>query len=89
LAFLIDLSQPDFLEHFDILLKEVGEFSPELARRKRVLVGTKIDLLESLRPLEELQSKYPNEQVVGISSLTRQGLDTLVQLFLRLSKEEE
>lgn len=89
LAFLIDLSQPDFLGHFDILLKEVGEFSPELARRKRVLIGTKIDLLESLRPLEELQRKYPDEQVVGISSLTRKGLDALIQIFLRLAKEEE
>lgn len=89
LAFLIDLSNPDFLGHFDILLKEVGEFSPELARRKRVLIGTKIDLLESLRPLEELQRKYPDEQVVGISSLTQKGLDALVQIFLRLAKEEE
>ncbi len=88
LAFLIDLSEPGYLQHFDILLREVGEFSTELARRKRVLVGTKIDLLESLQPLEELKRKYPGETIVGISSITRQGLDALIQVFVRLVREE-
>ncbi|MFQ3620068.1 MAG: Obg family GTPase CgtA [Spirochaetales bacterium] len=88
LAFLIDLSHPDFLHHFDILLKELNEFSPSLSERKRVVVGTKLDLLDTLVPLKQLQDKYPQEIVLGISSLNHQGLDTLVQEFLKLTQRE-
>jgi GTP-binding protein len=93
LAFLIDLSEDNYLEAFDILYKELGSFSPDMVQKARILVGTKLDLedgeLSPAKRLEELQAKYPDEQVLGISVFSGEGISQLGAVLGRLTAEAE
>ena len=77
LVFLVDLSEPNFLEAFDILYRELNDFSPELIAKKRILCGSKCDLEGTEKALQTLRSKYPNEKVLGISVFSGTGLGEL------------
>jgi GTP-binding protein len=87
LAFLVDLSDDNYLQAFDILLNELESFSGELAKKKRLLIGTKTDLEGTSKRLLELAEKYPDEEVVGISVFSGDGIKELIQGFLRLTEE--
>jgi GTP-binding protein len=77
LAFLIDLSDERYLEAFDVLLGELEAFSPELGKKKRLILGTKTDLEASAGRLAELRNKYPAEQIWGVSVFSGEGLEEL------------
>jgi len=85
LAFLVDLSDDNYLSAFDVLQKELASFSAELVQKKRLLVGTKTDLPETDGRLAELAAKYPNEKVFGISVFSGEGIKELALEFLRLA----
>jgi GTP-binding protein len=85
LAFLVDLSGENYLSAFDALLKEMEAFSPDLAKKRRLLVGTKTDLPESGGRLAELAAKYPGERVRGISVFSGEGVKELAGELLRLT----
>ena len=85
LAFLVDLSDDGYLGAFDVLLRELGEFSPELAGKSRVLLGTKTDLPGTGERLAELAAKYPGESVRGVSVFSGDGMRDLALDFLRLA----
>jgi len=84
LAFLVDLSDDNYLDAFDILLNELGSFSVNLTDKKRLLIGTKTDLPETTGRLEELAEKYPSEEVMGISVFSGDGIKELSFAFLSL-----
>ena len=89
LAFLIDLSDDNYLKAFDILFRELEAFSGELVAKRRIIIGTKLDL-ENTRPrLEELKSKYRGEQVLGISVFSGEGIQELAYLFGSLVREDK
>ena len=87
LAFLIDLSDSNFLDAFDILLNELKEFSAELADKKRLIVGTKTDIEGAFDRLKELKEKYRSEDVTGISVFSGEGIKELSSAFLQLTEE--
>ena len=87
LAFLVDLSDDNYLEAFDILLNELESFSPELVGKKRLLVGTKTDLEGTVERLAEFTVKYPQEEVIGISVFSGDGIKELSHAFMRLTAE--
>jgi GTP-binding protein len=84
LAFLIDLSDEAYLDAFDILYKELAAFSADLIRKKRILVGTKLDLEGTAERLESLRIRYPAEEILGISVFSGQGIGELAALMGRL-----
>jgi GTP-binding protein len=88
LAFLIDLSEDNYLSAFDILLNELKSFSDELPKKKRLIVGTKIDLEETNGRLAELAAKYPEEEVKSISVFSGEGLKELAVAFLKLADNQ-
>ncbi len=81
LLFLIDLTDENYLESFPILLNELKTFSIELASRKRVILGTKMDIEGTEEALEKLAEKYKEEEVVGISVFSGKGIDGFNKLF--------
>ena len=96
LAFLIDLSGENYLDAFDILNRELEAFSPELVTKKRVIIGTKLDLENTLPEgssvpvrdrLAELKKKYKQEEVLGISVFSGEGIKELASLFASLVEE--
>jgi len=67
-------------EEYDILLKELKEYNPELIHKPRVLAITKTDLLDEELQLEmkkELPADVPS---VFISSITQKGITELKDL---------
>jgi GTP-binding protein len=89
LAFLVDLGEENYLEAFDVLLNELGSFSEDLTKKKRLLAGTKTDLDGTLPRLAELAEKYPSEEVIGVSVFSGEGIKELSHSFLRLTDEDE
>jgi GTP-binding protein len=87
LLFLIDLSGDNYREAFDTLYKELEAFSPELVKKKRLIVGTKLDLENTADRLTELAALYPDEQVLGISVFSGAGIDRLAAALGRLAGE--
>ncbi len=83
----IDGSNP--AETVLMLRKELEQYSEELARRPRVVVGSKLDMPGSAEALEALRDEL-GEEVIGISSLTGEGLKPLVgRLFQELRGPED
>jgi GTP-binding protein len=89
LAFLIDLGEADCETAFDVLCGELEAFSPGLAAKRRIIVGTKIDREGAAERLEALKKKYPGETVRGISVFSGDGITELGWLFRRLADEGE
>jgi len=89
LAFLIDLSEDNCLDAFDILYNELEAFSQELIAKRRIIVGTKLDLENTAERLLELKGKYPGEQVIGISIFSGEGIQELASVLGSLVREEE
>ncbi|MDR0494223.1 MAG: GTPase ObgE [Treponema sp.] len=85
LAFLIDLSDDNYLDAFDVLQRELAAFSPELPQKKRLLLGTKTDLPGTRERLAELSAKYSDESIYGISVFSGEGIKELAEGLLRLS----
>lgn len=81
LAFLIDLSEDNWQSAFPTLLHEIEMFSPELAKKPRILVGTKLDLPEAQKHSKDFCAAYPEEQTYCISVFSGAGLDSLKQVF--------
>ena len=93
LAFLIDLSDDNYLQAYDILLNELKTYSEDLAEKKRLLIGTKIDLndlengISMETRLSELKAKYPPENIMAISVFSGDGIKELSYAFLNLTTE--
>jgi GTP-binding protein len=77
LVFLVDLSDDNYLEAFDILCRELEAFSPELVQKPRILLGSKTDLADTGDRLKELIARYPGEKIRGISVFIGDGITEL------------
>lgn len=89
LLFMVPADSNDIKADYEILLKEVREFNPELADKSRVLAITKSDLLDDeLR--DALTAELPEGiPAVFISAVTGQGLTELKDLLWREINSEE
>jgi len=81
------LGENNYLDAFEILLRELENFSPDLIEKKRIIIGTKTDLEGTKDRLDELQKKYPDEKAVGISVFSAEGIPELVKVFVSLVSE--
>ncbi len=89
LLFLIDLSAEDYIESFPVLLNELKVFSEELASKKRILIGTKMDIEGTENALEELKKRFPGEEIYGISVFSGRGIDDFKRIFSSLLSEKK
>ena len=78
LAFLIDLGEPEPGGCFEVLRRELEAYDPDLLARRRLLLGTKLDLDGSGERLQELRrAAGGGERVLGISAWSGQGMEEL------------
>ena len=80
LLFLIPADSPGHKKEFDILVKELEQYNPELLNKQFVIAISKSDMLdeelaEAIK--KELPAKFPH---IFISSITGQGLTALKDL---------
>lgn len=87
LAFLIDLSEENYLEAYSILCKELDSYSEELSQKKRIIVATKLDLPDTQERLKKLQDKIPDQKILGISLVNKWGLDEIKKAFIGLADD--
>lgn len=88
LAFLVDMSSENALDAFDILLEELKTYSPLLLEKKRVLIGTKMDIDGTADTFKAFKKKYKNEKVLSLSVFDKAKLLGVQKEFLALKNSE-
>ena len=77
LLFMIPVDADDIKKEYDILIKELSKYNPELLDKNRVLAITKSDMLDD-ELLEEVKKTLPEDiPYVFISSITQKGITEL------------
>jgi len=87
LAFLIDLSEDNYLQAYGILCKELESYSAELSEKKRIIVATKLDLPDTKERFQKLQEALPEHKVLGISLFNKWGLGEVKDAFIALADD--
>ncbi len=81
LLFVLDMAgteNRDPADDFTILLQELAAYSPELARRPRLIAANKSDHPDFAIFLPEFQRRFPSETILPISAQTGSGLENLL-----------
>lgn len=76
LLFMIPADSPNIINEFNILLRELEMFNPELLDKERILAITKSDMLDD-EMIEQMKSDLPEIPYVFISSVAQKGLTEL------------
>ncbi len=79
LLFMVPADSKDIRKEFDILMKELMQFNPELLDKSRILAITKSDLLDE-ELIAEIKTDLPEIPYVFISSVANTGLMELKDL---------
>ncbi|MDW8067049.1 MAG: GTPase ObgE [Aquificaceae bacterium] len=92
LLHLVDVSDArleDPIKAFEMVNKEMEQYSPELLKKPQIVVGTKIDNLLDRSYLEALKEEFEKRgyPFTAISALTGEGLDGLKYLIVNKLKE--
>ncbi len=77
IAFIIDMGMPDPCGNLETIKNEIKEYSRELLDKRSIIIGTKLDLPDAEKHLEELAQAFPEEVIFGVSSVTRRGVKKL------------
>ncbi|NMC42075.1 MAG: GTPase ObgE [Bacteroidales bacterium] len=83
LLFMIPCDSDDINREYEILLRELGSFNPELLHKKRELAVRKTDLIDE-ELAGELRKNLPDLPRVFISSVTGEGLDRLKDMLWKV-----
>lgn len=85
LAYLIDLSDENYLTAFDILSGELKKYSENLVNKPYVIIGTKIDEDGADERFEELKSRFSGVSVLPLSIYDDDLLLPVKQAFMHLA----
>lgn len=78
LAHIIDMGAfegRDPLEDFEIIRKEIKNYSEKLANKKEIIIANKMDLENADDNLKRFKKKYKNIPIVEISALNNVGIE--------------
>ncbi len=89
LAFIVDLSEDNYMDAYEKLQAELASFSPELVAKDRLLIANKLDLPGTRERLQELASRYPEIPILGISVHNRWGMDEVRFAFIKMVQEAD
>ena len=73
LLFIVPIDADDLIKEYEVLLKELSSYNPELLDKSRVLAITKCDLADD-EIIREIKKSIPRIPVVFISSVTGKGI---------------
>jgi GTP-binding protein len=93
LVYVIDLADDsrDVSETYRVLTEELRRYEPSLLEKRRLVVGTKLDLEGAHERLQRIrvENAFGEVPVVGVSSFSREGLDELTGMLSELTMGEE
>jgi GTP-binding protein len=79
LLFMVPADTDDIKEEYEILVKELEKYNPQLLDKKRVLAITKADMLDQ-ELIDEITPTLPKVEYLFISSVAQRGLVELKDL---------
>ena len=79
------LESVDLLERYEAIRGELGAYSPDLLKRKELVVLSKIDLVPNPRDLDSIEAELCGRErsVLRVSAVTGAGVGTLLNTMLR------
>ena len=89
LVYLIDLSDDNYLDSFDILYAELRKFSEVLANKEYIIIGTKLDEPNAEEHFNKLKDKYKDITVLPLSIYMDELLEPVKSAFISLACHEE
>lgn len=87
LAYLIDMSDPQFLDQYELLRNELGTYSPDLLEKREVLIGTKLDEDGAADNFEKFKAKYADKKVFGMSIFDEDSVKPIMKAFVDMLEE--
>ena len=89
LCYMVDLSDDNYLDAYDILSAELSKYSEELAGKEHILIGTKIDEEGTEERFSALKAKYKDMKVLPLSIYMDDLVDEVRKALLGLSGERK
>ena len=90
LAYLVDMSDPDCLDKYELLRHELETYSPELVEKKEVLIGTKLDEECAPENFERFKARYSDKTVFGMSIFDEDSVKPIMKAFVdMIGKNDE
>ena len=84
LAYFVDLSDDNYLDSFDILKRELGQYSQELSDKDYVIIASKLDEDLEEERFKELKAKFPEETIIPFSIYMDEKIEGVKQAFIKL-----
>lgn len=80
LLFLIDITSENYQNEFNILLKELKKYSPELAKKKKITALSKADLIDpdELKKMSKKKLRNSDSPLFIFSSATNMNIEKLL-----------
>lgn len=76
---LIDANSQNVKRDYQTIRKELGEFNPELLKKKEIIALTKIDTLSAADLEKRIAAlKFTNREIIPISAVTHKGIEGLL-----------
>lgn len=89
LLHMLDASSDDMAKDYETIRREIEKYSQKLARKKEIIVASKMDMPEAKENLDKLKKAYPQAEIMGICSITGEGVDKLINKIGDILKTEE
>ena len=90
LAYLVDVSDDNYLDAYEILKRELREFSSELVEKKSIIIVTKMDEGDDAwTRYGEIKSRYPEMAVLPLSIYMDELLEPVKHEFMHLANKED
>jgi GTP-binding protein len=78
LVHVVDASRPDALEAYHTVRAELDAYKPELTTKPEIVAANKLDLPGARDGLRRLREALADRPVLGISTVTNEGIPTLL-----------
>ncbi len=82
LAHVIDMGAEENrnpLDDYLTIRSEINKYSEKLANKKEIIIANKMDLPQAKENLETFKARYPDKEIIEISSVTNKGFDKLLK----------
>jgi GTP-binding protein len=87
LVHVVDASRPDALEAYHTVRDELEAYKAEVAAKPEIVVANKVDLAGAREGLVRLREALPDRRVIGTSTVTNEGIPSLLQAVAQLLRE--
>jgi GTP-binding protein len=87
LVHVVDASRPDALDAYYTVRAELEAYKPELIAKPEIVAANKLDLPGAREGCERLRKALAERRVIGVSTVTNEGIPALLSEIARLLAE--